>query len=83
MTRLYQKGICNECSKEDWMHAKGMCANCYKRVGTPKIKCFKCGELKPHKAKNLCSRCYINLYHLDYIKDWQAKNKLKGSIFKG
>ena len=59
-----------------------MCGNCYKRTGTPKRECTNCNELKPHHAQGMCTRCYININHLDYIKKYQQNKKAVASLFK-
>ena len=52
----------------------------YKR---PLIKCKECGEGKPHKAFQLCSKCYDGLKYSKQIgrdREWKKKEKIRKNI---
>lgn len=46
----------------------------------PIIKCPECGEVKPHKARGLCSRCYEKFRYYKRVADKQLHNRRKKDV---
>lgn len=54
---------------------KGYCHPCYKKLfWKPKlIECKRCGRTIRHQAKGLCPGCYNSTFHIDKVKEHNAK----------
>jgi len=54
-------------------YAKGMCHNCYHRVGKTK-KAFACGHpQRSHYSGGMCQNCYLAKYYLKRKQKAQLK----------
>ncbi len=74
--KIYKKRAITGCPHTDKpYYAKGMCVNCYHRLGRSK-KAWKCPhKTVTHYSKGLCKYCYL----ASYYKSRTVKRSRKGS----
>lgn len=74
--KIYKKRAIAGCPHTDKpYYAKGMCVNCYHRLGRTK-KAWKCPhKTVTHYSKGLCKYCYL----ANYYKSRTVKRSRKGS----
>ena len=71
-----QKDTCKKCNKFKEIHTKdGWCNVCYKKLRWIRKKgiCKRCERLIPMHAKGLCAGCYNSVFHIDKVKEHNAR----------
>jgi len=76
--------ICRECSKTRTIHGRGLCSNCYHKLGVNSVRvaCACCGRTKPHYAKHLCKSCYNQKISTELRKRNPAKYRKEMTAYQ-